>query len=208
MALHVTADARVLGVLALSLRNVADAHRLNGHIDAVATGVHLALTAVHSDLRLLQQTDPTIVNAIRGRLGTDIDNALAGVDGNVIGRLEARSAQIRLDRPHRASRVAALRVPAALSLVALQRDVLAGGADALSPGDPTGAAARSALSAASAALGDAVAREPVLATAYGDLDALQTIQDSIDRQVRAARADIDTYLRSPRSSWKGGCSPT
>ncbi len=194
VALRVTADARVLGVLALSLRNVADAHRLTGHIDAVATGVHLALAAVLSDLRLVQQTDPAAVNAIRGRLGTDIDNALAGVDGNVIGRLDARNAQIRLDRSHRATREAALLVPAALRLVTLQRDVLARGSDALSPGDPQGAAARSALSAASAALSDAAAQEPILATAYGDLDALQTVQDSIDRQVRAARADIDTYL--------------
>jgi len=203
VALHVTADARVLGVLALSLRNVADAHRLSGHIDAVATGVHLALTAVLSDLRLLQQTDPAAVNAIRGRLGTDIDNALAGVDGNVIGGLDARSAQIRLDRSHRATREAAMLVPAALDLVALRRDVLAGGAYALSPGDSASAAARSALSATSVALADAVAQEPILATAYGDLDALQTIQDSIDRQVRAARADIDTYLAQSEVELEG-----
>jgi len=52
-------------------------------------------------------------------------------------------------------------------------------------------------------LGDAVAREPVLATAYGDLDALQTIQDSIDRQVRAARADIDTYLAQSEVELEG-----
>jgi len=176
---------------------------LTGRIDALASGVHLALTAVLTDLNVLRQTDAAAVDALRPRLGADVDAALAKVDGTVIGNLDTRATDLRRDRARLSTRESTLLAPAALTLVAVQRDVLAAAASSSRPDDPAVAPVRAALSVASAALRDAAARAPALAAADQDLTAFQAIQDNIDREVRAARAGIDADLAQSEADLQG-----
>jgi len=203
LVLNMQASARVLAVLALNVRTHLDAQRMAAQLRALAQGVHLNVGAMMRALTLLARADPAAAADAQSGLATGLTGAIKSLNESLTGTLDARQSRLRLSIARLQAQLTGVLSRAAVTLGALQHDVLAGEVVAapLSAAYRQGVAA--GLSPVARALGDAAAASTTLASRLADLGALQDAQARIDREVGQAQADLEAGLSQADAALQG-----